>query len=168
MARLEAVEGLFSFSFFLFFSTTERKEKKTFKKKLTPLSSPSFPSSPAPSFSSSLPPLHLQQITHTADYFGKLHDIAVDLIKRDRAYVCHQTQEQVKAAREAREGSPYRDRPVQESLDLFAEMTAGNVAEGAATLRLKMDPQNNNLNMFDPVSSGVLREIFSFWREEKS
>lgn len=74
----------------------------------------------------------------------------------------------MKAAREAREGSPYRDRPVQESLDLFAEMTAGNVAEGAATLRLKMDPQNNNLNMFDPVSSGVLREIFSFWREEKS
>ena len=42
---------------------------------------------------------------------------------------------------------------MQESLDLFAEMTAGNVAEGAATLRLKIDPKNNNLNMFDPVRS---------------
>lgn len=109
----------------------------------------SFP--PPPPFFFSLSPFLLLQVTHTADYFGKLHDIAVDLIKRDKAYVCHQTQEQVKAAREAREGSPFRDRPVQESLDLFAEMTEGNVAEGAATLRLKIDPKNNNLNMFDPV-----------------
>ena len=115
------------------------------KNNLTP-----FP--PLPPSSSSSSPNLLLQVTHTADYFGQLHDIAVDLIKRDRAYVCHQTQEQVKAAREAREGSPFRDRPVQESLDLFAEMTAGNVAEGAATLRLKIDPKNNNLNMFDPVS----------------
>lgn len=119
---------------------TQKRKKKTHSSFSTPSL---FPLSPEP-----FPP----QVTHTADYFGQLHDIAVDLIKRDKAYVCHQTQEQVKAAREAREGSPFRDRPARESLELFAEMTKGNVAEGAATLRLKIDPKNNNLNMFDPVS----------------
>ena len=140
MARLEALEGEKKIPPTLL-SLSSTKVKKLRKKNADLFLSPAPP-----------PPLSPSQVTHTADYFGQLHDIAVDLVKRDRAYVCHQTQEQVKAAREAREGSPYRDRPVQESLDLFAEMTAGNVAEGAATLRLKIDPKNNNLNMFDPVS----------------
>ena len=161
VARLEALEGekkrrqVFSFfEFFFFFSLLALLSLD--KKKNAHFTS-SFP--PPPLFS--LPLFFQQQVTHTADYFGKLHDIAVDLIKKDKAYVCHQTQEQVKAARERREGSPFRDRPVQESLDLFAEMTRGNIAEGAATLRLKIDPKNNNLNMFDPVRSCVF--LFSFF-----
>ena len=94
-------------------------------------------------------------VTYSSDYFPRLHALAVDLIKAGHAYVCHQTPAEIKAAREARAPSPWRDRPVAESLALFSSMTRGMVDEGAATLRLRMDPGNANYNMFDLVAYRV-------------
>ena len=95
------------------------------------------------------------EVTHSSDYFGALHAIAVQLIEGGHAFVCHQSAAEVKASRDAREGSPWRDRPVQESLAAFADMTRGAVPEGAATLRLRQDPGNANYNMFDLVAYRV-------------
>eukprot|EP00201_Polytomella_parva_P009891 CAMPEP_0175064682 /NCGR_PEP_ID=MMETSP0052_2-20121109/15477_1 /TAXON_ID=51329 ORGANISM="Polytomella parva, Strain SAG 63-3" /NCGR_SAMPLE_ID=MMETSP0052_2 /ASSEMBLY_ACC=CAM_ASM_000194 /LENGTH=850 /DNA_ID=CAMNT_0016331077 /DNA_START=254 /DNA_END=2806 /DNA_ORIENTATION=- len=92
------------------------------------------------------------QITYSSDYFQQLYDFAVQLIKDGNAYVCHQTKDQIEASREAREPSPWRDRPIQESLDLFDRMRRGLVEEGKATLRMKMDHKNENYNMFDLIA----------------
>jgi glutaminyl-tRNA synthetase len=94
-------------------------------------------------------------VTYSSDYFDRLHAVAVDLIRNGHAYVCHQTAAEIKASREARVGSPWRDRPAAESLRLFDDMRRGAVAEGAATLRLRMDPGNANFNMFDLVAYRV-------------
>jgi glutaminyl-tRNA synthetase len=94
-------------------------------------------------------------VTHSADYFGTLHAIAVDLIARGHAYVCHQTAAEVKASRDARVGSPWRDRPAAESLAAFADMTRGAIPEGGATLRLRQDPGNANYNMYDLIAYRV-------------
>ena len=77
-------------------------------------------------------------VTYSSDHFPRLIALAVDLVKRGHAYVCHQTPAEVKAARDARAGSPWRDRPAGESLALFDDMTRGLVEEGKATLRLKV------------------------------
>ena len=61
-------------------------------------------------------------VTHSSDYFGELHAFAVRLIRGGKAYVCHQSGEEIKAAREAGATSPWRDRPVAESLRLFDDM----------------------------------------------
>ncbi len=92
------------------------------------------------------------KITYSSDYFDELYDLAVRLIKSGHAYVCHQTSEEIKASRERREGSPWRDRPVEESLALFEDMRRGMIDEGTATLRMKMDPKNENFNMFDLIA----------------
>jgi glutaminyl-tRNA synthetase len=94
-------------------------------------------------------------VTHSSDYFSELHAIAVKLIESGHAYVCHQSPSEVKASRDARVGSPWRDRPVEESLRAFSDMTRGAVPEGAATLRLKQDPGNDNFNMFDLIAYRV-------------
>ena len=95
------------------------------------------------------------KITHSADYFDRLHELAVQLIKTGHAYVCHQTAEEIKDYRERREGSPWRDRPIEESLKIFENMRRGLVDEGTATLRMKMDPKNENYNMFDLIAYRV-------------
>ncbi len=95
------------------------------------------------------------RVTHSSDYFPQLHALAVELIKRGHAYVCHQSGEEIKAAREARAPSPWRDRPPAESLALFAAMRRGAVDEGAATLRMRQDHRNENFNMFDLVAYRV-------------
>ena len=69
-------------------------------------------------------------ITYASDYFQQLYDLALELIRRRGAYVCHQTGEQIRASREARADSPWRDRPVEESLRIFDEMRRGLWAEG--------------------------------------
>lgn len=92
------------------------------------------------------------KITYSSDYFQELHDLAVQLIRDGHAYVCHQAADEIKAAREQKVGSPWRDRPKEESLKLFAEMRRGLWDEGTATLRLRMDPQNVNGNMFDLIA----------------
>lgn len=92
------------------------------------------------------------KITHTSDYFHQLHDYAIQLIKNGLAYVCHQTKEEVKESREKKLPSPWRDRPVEESLHEFELMRIGYYAPSEATLRLKMDITSSNPNMYDQIA----------------
>ena len=89
-----------------------------------------------------------------SDYFEEDYRQAVLLIKKGLAYVCQLTPEEFKQNRGdigIRAVSPYRDRPVEESLDLFARMRAGEFPNGAMTLRAKIDLTSGNFNMRDPV-----------------
>ena len=91
---------------------------------------------------------------YASQYFDKMYECAEDLIKRGLAYVCELTPEQMKEYRgdlttPAR--SPYRDRPIEESLDLFRRMRAGEFPNGAMTLRAKIDLASGNFNMRDPA-----------------
>ncbi|MEW5304384.1 MAG: hypothetical protein WDW36_006995 [Sanguina aurantia] len=92
------------------------------------------------------------KITYSSEYFQQLYEFAVQLIETGHAYVCHQTKEEIESSRERREPSPWRERPVAESLALFEEMRRGQVDEGKATLRMKMDIKNENFNMFDLIA----------------
>jgi len=100
-------------------------------------------------------------IYYASDYFQQLHDWAVQLIKAGKAYVCDLTSEEVRAYRgtltEPGRESPYRDRSVEENLDLFARMKAGEFPDGSRTLRSKIDMASPNLNMRDPVMYRILR-----------
>ena len=89
-----------------------------------------------------------------SDYFEKDYEYAVELIKKGLAYVCELTPEQFKEFRgdtDTPAKSPYRDRPIEESLDLFARMRAGEFPDNAMTLRAKIDLASGNFNMRDPV-----------------
>ncbi|MED6273549.1 putative glutamine--tRNA ligase [Characodon lateralis] len=87
------------------------------------------------------------EITHASDNFQKLYDLAVDLIRRGHAYVCHQKVEELKGHNVP--PSPWRDRPTEESLVLFERMKKGIFAEGEATLRMKMVMEDGKM---DPVA----------------
>ena len=91
---------------------------------------------------------------YASQYFDKMYECAEDLIRRGLAYVCELTPEQMREYRgdlttPAR--SPYRDRPIEESLDLFRRMKAGEFPEGKYTLRAKIDLASGNFNMRDPA-----------------
>uniref|UniRef100_A0A1A7YBV8 Glutamine--tRNA ligase n=1 Tax=Iconisemion striatum TaxID=60296 RepID=A0A1A7YBV8_9TELE len=86
-------------------------------------------------------------VTHASDNFQKLYDLAVDLIRRGHAYVCHQKGEELKGHNVP--PSPWRDRPVEESLVLFERMKKGVFAEGEVTLRMKMVMEDGKM---DPVA----------------
>lgn len=89
-----------------------------------------------------------------SDYFDKMYDYAVELIKKGLAYVCELTPEEFKEYRgdtSTPARSPWRDRPIEESLDLFARMRAGEFPNGKYTLRAKIDLASGNFNMRDPV-----------------
>ncbi|MBP5303907.1 MAG: glutamine--tRNA ligase/YqeY domain fusion protein [Clostridia bacterium] len=91
---------------------------------------------------------------YASDYFEKMYELAVGLIKKGLAYVCELTPEQVRENRGDLTHpavSPYRDRPMEESLDLFARMRAGEFEDGKMTLRAKIDLASGNFNMRDPV-----------------
>ncbi|XP_077213013.1 glutamine-tRNA ligase, putative / glutaminyl-tRNA synthetase, putative / GlnRS isoform X2 [Tasmannia lanceolata] len=92
------------------------------------------------------------KVTYTSDYFQDLYDLAVELIRRGHAYVDHQLPEEIKEYREKKLNSPWRDRPVEESLKLFDEMRRGMIGEGKATLRMKQDMQSDNYNMYDLIA----------------
>ncbi|CAG9466261.1 unnamed protein product [Pedinophyceae sp. YPF-701] len=92
------------------------------------------------------------KVTHASYYFQQLYELAVKLIKVGKAFVCHQTAEQVKEYREKRLPSPYRERPVEENLRLFEDMRRGLFPEGGAVLRMKQDVANENYNMFDLIA----------------
>uniref|UniRef100_A0A8R7VBF1 glutamine--tRNA ligase n=1 Tax=Triticum urartu TaxID=4572 RepID=A0A8R7VBF1_TRIUA len=92
------------------------------------------------------------KVTYTSDYFQALYEHAVELIRKGLAYVDHQTAEQIKEGRENNLHSPWRDRPIEESLKLFEDMRRGLIAEGAATLRMKQDMQNDTRNMYDLIA----------------
>ena len=89
-----------------------------------------------------------------SDYFEKDYEYAVELIRKGLAYVCELTPEQFKEYRgdlNPPAVSPYRDRPIEESLDLFARMRAGEFEDNRYTLRAKIDLASGNFNMRDPV-----------------
>ena len=89
-----------------------------------------------------------------SDYFEKDYEYAVELIRKGLAYVCELTPEQFKEYRgdlNTPAVSPYRDRPIEESLDLFARMRAGEFEDNRYTLRAKIDLASGNFNMRDPV-----------------
>ncbi len=97
---------------------------------------------------------------HASDYFGQLHDWAVHLIKEGNAYIDDQTAEEIRETRgtltEPGTDSPYRDRPVEESLDLFTRMRKGEFPDGTRVLRAKIDMAAANLNLRDPVIYRIL------------
>ena len=94
------------------------------------------------------------RLFYASDYFEKMYECAVELIRKGLAYVCELTPEQMREMRgdvNAPAQCPYRNRPAEESLDLFARMRAGEFPDGSMTLRAKIDPGSGNFNMRDPV-----------------
>jgi glutaminyl-tRNA synthetase len=101
------------------------------------------------------------RLFYASDYFGQLYRWAVQLTKAGNAYVCDLTAEEVRAHRgtltEPGKESPYRSRSIEENLDLFERMRAGEFPDGLRTLRAKIDMASANLNMRDPVMYRILR-----------
>ncbi len=98
---------------------------------------------------------------YASNYFDQLHDFAVELIKMGKAYVCDLTSDQIREYRgtltEPGRESPYRNRSVEENLDLFARMRAGEFAEGSCVLRAKIDMASPNIVMRDPVIYRIIK-----------
>ena len=94
-------------------------------------------------------------LTHASDYFEQIYQYAVDLISNGKAYVCSLDAEQMRISRgtltEPGTNSPYRDRSVEENLDLFQRMRAGEFADGEHIVRLKIDMASPNINLRDPA-----------------
>jgi glutaminyl-tRNA synthetase len=101
------------------------------------------------------------KIYYTSDYFAQLYDWAVQLIKADVAYVEDLSADEIREHRgtptQAGKGSPFRNRSVEENLDLFERMKNGEFADGAKVLRAKIDMASGNLNMRDPVLYRILK-----------
>src|SRR6476661_10291110 len=97
---------------------------------------------------------------YASDYFQQLHDWAVQLIKAGKAYVDDLSAEEIRKHRgtltEPGKESPYRNRSVEENLDLFARMKAGEFPDAARTLRAKIDMASKNLNLRDPIMYRIL------------
>ena len=95
------------------------------------------------------------RVLNASDYFDQMYECAVKLIKDGKAYVCDLTADEIRATRGSFEvpgtESPYRNRSVEESLDLFERMRAGEFADGERVLRAKIDMASPNINMRDPV-----------------
>ena len=91
---------------------------------------------------------------YASEYFEKMYEFAIELINKGLAYVCELTPDQMRDMRgdtKTPAVSPYRDRPIEESLDLFKRMRAGEFEDGKMTLRAKIDLASGNFNMRDPV-----------------
>ena len=99
---------------------------------------------------------------HASDYFDQLHAWAVQLIKHGKAFVCDLTFEEMRKHRgtlvEPGTNSPYRERSVEENLELFERMKLGEFSDGAKTLRAKIDMTSPNLNMRDPVIYRIIHQ----------
>ena len=95
------------------------------------------------------------EVRYASDYFDQLHAWAIELIKSGKAYVCELSPEQAREYRgsltEAGKNSPFRDRSVEDNLDQFARMTAGEFADGVKVLRAKIDMAAPNMNLRDPI-----------------
>jgi glutaminyl-tRNA synthetase len=100
------------------------------------------------------------RLYHASDYFEQLYAWAEDLIRAGKAYVDDQSQDEMRATRgtltEPGTNSPFRERPVEESLDLFRRMRAGEFPNGARVLRAKIDMASGNINLRDPVLYRIL------------
>jgi glutaminyl-tRNA synthetase len=101
------------------------------------------------------------RVFYASDYFPQIYAWAVQLIEAGKAYVCDLTAEEVRQYRgtltEPGKHSPYRDRSVEENLDLFGRMKAGEFPDGSRTLRAKIDMAAANLNLRDPVMYRILK-----------
>ena len=106
------------------------------------------------------------KVLYASDYFQELWDLAVELIKRGKAYVDEQSAEEIAAQKGTPTTpgieSPYRNRPVEESLKLFEEMNSGNVEPGKMVLRAKIDMASDNMHFRDPIMYRVLN--MPHWR----
>ncbi len=100
-------------------------------------------------------------VFYGSDYFDKCYEFAVKLIKDGKAYVCDLSAEELRATRgtltQKGTNSPYRDRSVEENLDLFERMKNGEFADGSKTLRAKIDMSSPNMNMRDPAIYRIVR-----------
>ena len=96
-----------------------------------------------------------EKIFHASDYFDRLYDFAIELIKKDKAYVCSLSGEEIRQYRgtltEHGKDSPFRTRSIEENLDLFIRMKKGEFEDGEHVLRAKIDMASPNINMRDPV-----------------
>ncbi len=97
---------------------------------------------------------------YASDYFDQLYEYAVKLIRKGKAYVCDLTAEQIRETRgtltEPGKESPFRERPLEENLDLFERMREGEFPDGSRTLRARIDMAAGNLNLRDPVLYRIL------------
>ena len=102
------------------------------------------------------------RLYYASDYFEQLYDYAIQLIKMGKAYVCDLNADEIREYRgtltKPGNNSPYRNRSVEENLDLFARMKAGEFPDGSRTLRAKIDMASGNLNMRDPTIFRIKHE----------
>jgi glutaminyl-tRNA synthetase len=102
-----------------------------------------------------------KHLYYASDYFDKMHEWAIHLIKQGKAYVCDLTADQLRQYRgtltEPGKNSPYRDRTVEENLDLFDRMRKGEFPDGSHTLRAKIDMASPNINFRDPAMYRILK-----------
>ena len=100
--------------------------------------------------------------TYASDFFDRIYDFAVQLVKDGKAFVCDMSAAEISASRgsltEGGRESPWRNRSVEENLALFADMRAGKFADGEKCLRAKIDMASPNINMRDPVIYRILRQ----------
>ncbi|MGE5849200.1 MAG: glutamine--tRNA ligase/YqeY domain fusion protein [Candidatus Methylomirabilota bacterium] len=100
------------------------------------------------------------RLYYASDYFERLYEYSVRLIRKGKAYVCDLSADEIREYRgtltEPGRESPYRNRTVEESLDLFARMRAGEFPEGSRTLRAKIDMASGNINLRDPVMYRII------------
>ena len=98
---------------------------------------------------------------YASDYFPQLYDLAIRMIKEGKAYVDEQTSEEIAAQKgtptQAGTESPYRNRPIEENLDLFQRMNAGEFEEGAMVLRAKIDMASSNMHFRDPIMYRIIK-----------
>ena len=100
-------------------------------------------------------------VYYASDYFEQLWDFAVRLIKEGKAYIDEQTREQIEEQKgtptQPGTNSPYRDRPIEESLALFEKMNSGELPEGSMVLRAKIDMANSNMHFRDPIIYRIIK-----------
>ncbi len=101
------------------------------------------------------------KVYYASDYFEKMYEYAVEFIKQGKAYVCHQSPEEIRQSRgtltQKGTDSPYRNRSIEENLILFEKMKNGEFDEGECVLRAKIDMSHPNLNMRDPVMYRIIK-----------
>jgi len=99
---------------------------------------------------------------YASDYFDYMYEMAIKLIKKGKAYVCHLSPEKMREYRgtltEPGKNSPYRDRSIEENLELFEKMRKGEFEEGEAVLRAKIDMASPNINLRDPVMYRIIKK----------
>ena len=104
---------------------------------------------------------HWNNIYYASDYFQQLWDFAIQLIKEGKAYIDEQTSEQIASQKgtptQPGTNSPYRDRPIEENLELFHKMNSGKLEEGSMVLRAKIDMANPNMHFRDPIIYRIVK-----------